>query len=75
MTRYREIHDFWHVLSGLPPTEFGEIALKWFEWEVTRLPVCLLSGVIGPTRLSLIEQMALIYIYIPWAKENAYSTR
>ena len=29
--RYRQIHDFWHVLCGLPPTVLGEIALKCFE--------------------------------------------
>ena len=29
MTRYRQVHDFWHVIAGLPPNEFGEIVLKW----------------------------------------------
>jgi hypothetical protein len=28
MLRYRQIHDFWHVLSGLPPTLLGEIAIQ-----------------------------------------------
>jgi ubiquinone biosynthesis protein COQ4 len=32
MTRYRQVHDFWHVLCDLPPTILGEIGLKWFEW-------------------------------------------
>ena len=39
MSRYREVHDFWHVLSGLPPTELGEITLKWFEAVQTGLPM------------------------------------
>lgn len=29
MKRYREVHDFWHVLTGVPTTVLGEIALKW----------------------------------------------
>ncbi|ELR18327.1 coenzyme Q4like protein isoform 1, putative [Acanthamoeba castellanii str. Neff] len=28
MQRYREVHDFWHVLTGVPTTVLGEIALK-----------------------------------------------
>lgn len=35
MTRYRQVHDFWHVLSGLETDVFGEIALKWFEFMQT----------------------------------------
>lgn len=34
MVRYRQIHDFWHVLADLPPSLLGEIALKAFEFEV-----------------------------------------
>ena len=34
MTRYRQVHDFWHVLADLPPTILGEIALKAFEFQV-----------------------------------------
>jgi ubiquinone biosynthesis protein COQ4 len=30
MQRYREVHDFWHVLTGVPTTVLGEIALKWY---------------------------------------------
>lgn len=52
MQRYRELHDFWHVLFGLPPTVFGEIILKYVELAQTRLPVCALSGFVGPLRLT-----------------------
>ena len=31
--RYRQVHDFWHVICDLPPSVLGEIALKWFEWR------------------------------------------
>eukprot|EP00612_Vaucheria_litorea_P002374 CAMPEP_0171456718 /NCGR_PEP_ID=MMETSP0945-20130129/3085_1 /TAXON_ID=109269 /ORGANISM="Vaucheria litorea, Strain CCMP2940" /LENGTH=181 /DNA_ID=CAMNT_0011982183 /DNA_START=108 /DNA_END=650 /DNA_ORIENTATION=+ len=29
MTRYRQVHDMGHILTDLPPTLEGEIALKW----------------------------------------------
>lgn len=50
MQRHRELHDFWHVLFGLPPTVFGEIILKYVELTQTKLPVCALSGFVGPLR-------------------------
>lgn len=31
-TRYRELHDLWHVLFGCPTTLSGEIALKAVEY-------------------------------------------
>lgn len=54
--RYREVHDLWHVLSGLPPTVEGELALKWFELVQTGLPVCALGAVFGPLALPRREQ-------------------
>ena len=51
MQRFRELHDFWHVLFDLPPTEFGEIILKHVEMTQTKLPVCALSAFMGPLRL------------------------
>jgi len=47
-----QVHDFWHVLAGLPPTVMGELALKWFELVQTGLPLCAFSGVFGPIILS-----------------------
>lgn len=52
MQRYRELHDFWHVIFGLPPTVFGEICLKYVELVQTGLPVTALSGFVGPLRLT-----------------------
>eukprot|EP01041_Mallomonas_annulata_P000163 gene163-278_t len=71
MLRYRQIHDFWHVLCGLPPTVLGEIALKWFEWRITGLPVCGMSSVFGPLRLTSDERKKLMTVYIPWALHSA----
>lgn len=67
MTRYRQVHDFWHVLSDLPPTILGEVALKWFEFKTTGLPVCALSGMLGPLKLTTTEKHQLATVYIPWA--------
>ena len=33
VARYRQVHDFWHILCDLPPTETGELALKMFEYR------------------------------------------
>ena len=67
MTRYREVHDFWHVLCELPPSVYGEVMLKWLEAVQTGLPMCFLSGAVGPLRLSLKEREELVATGIPWA--------
>jgi ubiquinone biosynthesis protein COQ4 len=67
LTRYREVHDFWHVLSGLPPTVLGEVALKWFEAAVTKLPSAALAAAGGPLRLTREEAVLLRSTLIPWA--------
>lgn len=71
MQRYREVHDFWHVLTGVPTTVLGEIALKWFEMYQTGLPMTALSSVVGPLRLPVSEMRVLYSEYIPWAKRSA----
>eukprot|EP00761_Pharyngomonas_kirbyi_P000111 gb/GECH01000111.1/.p1 GENE.gb/GECH01000111.1/~~gb/GECH01000111.1/.p1 ORF type:complete len:285 (+),score=58.58 gb/GECH01000111.1/:1-855(+) len=67
MTRYREIHDFVHAITGMKPTVIGELAVKWFEWSQTGLPMCGLSSLVGPLRLSLKEQYLLFSQLVPWA--------
>jgi len=67
MQRYREVHDFWHVLSGLPTSVLGEVAQKWLEMLQTGLPMCALSSVVGPLRLSSADKRLLLQHYIPWA--------
>ena len=67
MQRYRQVHDFWHVLVDLPPTVSGEIALKWFEMVQTGLPMTVVASLVGPMRLSLFDNAMLVRKYIPWA--------
>ncbi|XP_061289668.1 ubiquinone biosynthesis protein COQ4 homolog, mitochondrial isoform X3 [Bos javanicus] len=50
--RYREIHDMLHTLLGMPTNILGEIVVKWFEAVQTGLPMCVLSALFGPIRLS-----------------------
>lgn len=67
MQRYREVHDFWHTLSGVPTSVEGEVGQKAFEFLQTGLPMCLLSSAVGPIRLSHEERMCVLTGYLPWA--------
>ena len=69
MARYRQVHDFWHVLCDLPPTVLGEVALKWFEWKLTGLPVAGFSSLLGPLKLTPPEARALLTVYLPWSRQ------
>lgn len=71
MARYREVHDFLHVLSGLPPTVLGEVALKWLEMAATGLPVAALAALVGPLRLSAQDRAHLTTTLAPWALRTA----
>lgn len=89
MARYREVHDFWHVLSGLHTDVLSEIALKMFELLQTGtfpsipghtfspypgLPVCALSAVFGPLKLSMHEKTLLFTKYLPWVLKTYKKT-
>ena len=65
--RYRQCHDYWHTLTGLPPTVLGELGLKWLELFQTGLPIAALSGTIGTLGLSAKQQNILWNVYVPWA--------
>lgn len=68
MQRYRESHDFYHVLTGLPATLEGEVILKWFEWINMRLPIAILSAISGSVRLLI--QRTFLLESIGWAIWN-----
>ena len=78
MTRYRQCHDYWHVLTGLPPTVLGELGLKWLELIQTGLPLAALSassGVFGANGLSAQEREILISVYLPWAMKVGHNMK
>jgi ubiquinone biosynthesis protein COQ4 len=69
MQRYRESHDFYHALTGLPIFREGEVALKTFEFANTLLPMTGLS--IGSVAtLKKKERERFFSIYGPWAIRN-----
>eukprot|EP00897_Mesotaenium_endlicherianum_P010232 jgi/Mesen1/9237/ME000006S09237 len=65
--RAREVHDFWHVLFDCPTTVTGELALKMVELVQTGMPMCALSVIGGPVKLSPRNRLALQNVYYPWA--------
>jgi len=69
MQRYRECHDFYHALTGLPVMVEGEIALKAFEFANTVLPMTGLS-LFAVTRLKQAERKRFWETYLPWAVSN-----
>ena len=66
MQRYRECHDFYHAVTGLPVIVEGEIALKAFEFMNTLIPMTGLST-FAVMRLKPEERRRFWEIYLPWA--------
>ena len=69
MQRYRECHDFYHALTGLPVMVEGEVALKAFEFANTLLPMTGLS-LFAVARLKKAERARFWNTYLPWAVKN-----
>lgn len=67
MQRYRESHDFYHVLLGFGVSLPAELVVKWFELANFNLPVALLSSVFGPLRMEAGERRRLMSTYGSWA--------
>ncbi|CRG82955.1 Ubiquinone biosynthesis protein coq4, mitochondrial [Talaromyces islandicus] len=66
MQRYRECHDFYHAVTGLPTVVEGELALKAFEFLNTVLPMTALS-LAAMVRLKPAERERLFALHLPWA--------
>ncbi|WFD29482.1 Ubiquinone biosynthesis protein [Malassezia sp. CBS 17886] len=49
--RYRETHDFYHVLLGMPTSTLGETVVKYFEFAHMHLPVAALAAAGGSLRI------------------------
>jgi ubiquinone biosynthesis protein COQ4 len=70
MQRYREGHDCWHALTGLPSTyKEGEVALKAFESFNTGLPMAFLS-LFYVMKLNPEEKSRFWKTYLPWGIKN-----
>lgn len=76
MQRYRESHDFYHVLMGLPATIEGETLLKWFEWVNMGLPIAILGAIFGSVSLFIKKKYkSTSYPLIKWAIDNGEQAR
>ncbi|KAM0683290.1 Ubiquinone biosynthesis protein [Mitosporidium daphniae] len=71
--RYRQVHDFWHVLAGnIPISVVGELSLKWMEFFQTGLPMTLLAGGFAPMfLLDANSRSFVLNVAFPWAIRNA----
>ncbi|KUJ07278.1 ubiquinone biosynthesis protein COQ4, mitochondrial [Mollisia scopiformis] len=74
MQRYRESHDFYHALTGLPIVREGEVALKAFEFANTLLPMTGLS-MFAMTTLKPEERKRFWTIFLPWAIKNGVGAK
>ena len=74
MQRYRECHDFYHALTGLPVFVEGEVALKAFEFANTLLPMTGMS-VFAVTRMKPAERSRFWQTYLPWALSNGLRSK
>ena len=74
MQRYRECHDFYHALTGLPVMVEGEVALKAFEFANTLLPMTGLS-MFAVLRMKPVERLRFLRIYFPWAIGNGVEAK
>ncbi|KAL4862920.1 hypothetical protein BDV12DRAFT_202583 [Aspergillus spectabilis] len=74
MQRYRECHDFYHAVTGLPTFVEGELALKAFEFLNTVIPMTGLS-MFAAVRLKPAERERLFSLYLPWAVRSGLSSK
>mmetsp|Transcript_16105 Transcript_16105/g.18040 ORF Transcript_16105/g.18040 Transcript_16105/m.18040 type:complete len:273 (+) Transcript_16105:77-895(+) len=70
--RYKEVHDYCHVLLNYDTSVMEELGLKWFEMVQTGVPVSSLSALIAPLATLSPGQWPLFYsTYVPHANKNA----
>lgn len=74
MQRYRECHDFYHALTGLPVFIEGEVGLKAFEFANTGLPMTGLS-LAAIIKLKPAERQRMFETYLPWAFANGWRAK
>lgn len=74
MQRYRECHDFYHSVMGLPVFVEGELALKAFEFVNTGLPMTALS-LFACVRLKPAERERFFSLHLPWAVRSGLGSK
>ncbi|OMJ27295.1 Ubiquinone biosynthesis protein coq4, mitochondrial [Smittium culicis] len=74
MTRYRQSHDFYHVVLNKSISIVDELAIKYYEHLQTGLPVGLVAALAGQSRLSNSEYREFWSVLVPWAHMAASSS-
>lgn len=73
--RYRECHDFYHAITGLPIIIEGEIAVKVLEFMNIGIPMLGLGALFAPWRLKPSQKERLFNIYYPWAFRSGLNSK
>lgn len=73
--RYRECHDFYHSITGLPIIIEGEIAVKVLEYMNIGMPMSGLGAIFAPLRLKPSQKDRLYNIYYPWAIQSGLNSK
>ncbi|KAJ5819808.1 hypothetical protein N7474_005399 [Penicillium riverlandense] len=74
MQRYRECHDFYHAVTGLPIFVEGELALKALEFLNTLLPMTGLS-LFAFVRMKPAEKERFLSLHLPWAVRSGLASK
>ncbi|KAJ5335338.1 hypothetical protein N7452_007741 [Penicillium brevicompactum] len=74
MQRYRECHDFYHAVTGLPIFVEGELALKALEFLNTLLPMTGLS-LFAFIRMKPAEKERFLSLHLPWAIRSGLQSK
>ncbi|KAJ5613544.1 hypothetical protein N7528_007198 [Penicillium herquei] len=74
MQRYRECHDFYHAVTGLPIFVEGELALKALEFLNTLLPMTGLS-LFAFIRMKPAEKERFLSLHLPWAVRSGLGSK
>jgi ubiquinone biosynthesis protein COQ4 len=74
MQRYRESHDFYHAVTGMPVWTEGELGIKAFEFANTGLPMTGLS-LAAMVRLKPVERQRMFQIFLPWGFSNGWKSK
>lgn len=70
LQRYREVHDFTHLLFDMRTTILGEVVIKWIEAIQTEIPMCIGAAILGPVRLYPKQRELFKSHYLDWAIQN-----
>lgn len=73
--RYRECHDFYHAVTGLPIIIEGEIAVKVLEFMNMGIVMPGLGALFAPLRLKPSQKERLYNIYYPWAFKSGLNSK